>query len=161
MKNISKSILFASVFLTLTLTATSVFADWDNSAKDKTTPVDPIIEQAKTMKEKKDWTAGAALLKDAIAKQPMNSEYHKLYAYMLRKSAKPDMDLVFKQYAESLKLDPKNRGAHEYVGEAYLMVNNLNKAKEHLASLEKLCSSNCDEYAELKNAINQYETEKK
>ncbi len=64
-----------------------------------------------------------------------------LYAYSIRKGPNPDMQLVFKHYEEALRLDPKHRGAHEYIGEAYLMVGNPAKAKEHLAALDKLCRS--------------------
>jgi len=55
------------------------------------------------------------------------------------------MSLVFKHYNEALRIDPEHRGAHEYLGEAYLMVGNLAKAKEHLAVLDKLCFFPCDE----------------
>jgi hypothetical protein len=67
------------------------------------------------------------------------------------------MSLVFKHYNEALRIDPKHRGAHEYIGEAYLMVNNLPKAKEHLGALDKLCFFPCSEYTELKNAIAAHE----
>jgi cytochrome c-type biogenesis protein CcmH/NrfG len=62
------------------------------------------------------------------------------------------MDLVFRHYNEALRLRPDHRGAHEYLGEAYLMTGNLAKAREHLAVLERLCGS-CDEQAKLAQAI--------
>jgi len=71
------------------------------------------------------------------------------------------MDVVFKHYQEALRLDPKHRGAHEYIGEAYVMVGNLAKAKEHLAALNKLCFFSCEEYRDLKKAIEGYESKKK
>jgi DNA-binding SARP family transcriptional activator len=70
------------------------------------------------------------------------------------------MSLVFKHYNQALALDPKHRGAHEYIGEAYLMVNNPAKAKEHLAQLDKLCLFSCSEFTDLKKAIAAYETKK-
>ena len=83
-----------------------------------------------------------------------------LYAYSIRKGANPDMSLVFKHYNEALRLDPKHRGAHEYIGEAYLMVGNLAKAKEHLGQLDKLCFFPCSEFGELKKAIATYEAKR-
>ena len=71
---------------------------------------------------------------------PNNASYHNLYAYSLRKSANPDMNLVFKHCNEALRIDPKHRGAHEYIGEAYLMVGNVAKAKEHLSARQALAS---------------------
>jgi len=40
-----------------------------------------------------------------------------------------------------LQLNPRHRGAHEYIGEAYLMANNLNKAEEHLGRPAAICLS--------------------
>ena len=37
-------------------------------------------------------------------------------------------------YEKALAIDPKHRGAHEYIGEAYLVLGDLAKAKQHLAS---------------------------
>jgi hypothetical protein len=67
------------------------------------------------------------------------------------------MSLVFQHYNEALRIDPKNKGANEYLGEAYLMVNNLPKAKEQLATLDKLCFLPCREYSDLKKSIAEYE----
>ena len=68
---------------------------------------------------------------------------------------------MFKHYGEALRIDPKHKGAHEYVGEAYLLVGNVAKAKEHLAALDKLCFFSCEEYRDLKKAIQEYEARKK
>jgi tetratricopeptide (TPR) repeat protein len=121
------------------------------------TPGDPVLEGAAAATARKDWPAAQAILKDALARNPGNADYHNLYAYSIRKGANPDMSLVFKHYNEALRLDPKHRGAHEYIGEAYLMVGNLPKAKEHLGQLDKLCFLPCSEYSDLKSAIAAYE----
>jgi tetratricopeptide (TPR) repeat protein len=71
------------------------------------------------------------------------------------------MTLVFKHYEEALRIDPKHRDAHEYIGEAYLMINQPTKAKEHLAALDKLCFLPCEEYTDLKKAVAQYEASRK
>ena len=68
------------------------------------------------------------------------------------------MSLVFQHYNQALAIDPKHRGAHEYLGEAYLMVGNLPKAKEELATLDKLCFFSCEEFTLLKQSIADYET---
>ena len=92
---------------------------------------DPVIASAKAAIAKKDWVAAQAGLKQALAANPRNADYHNLYAYSMRKGGNADMALVFQHYDEALRLDPKHRGAHEYSGEAYLMTGNLAKAKEH------------------------------
>ncbi len=118
---------------------------------------DPVIEKAAAATKRQDWASAADVLKGGLATDPNNASYHNLYAYSLRKSANPDMNLVFKHYNEALRIDPKHRGAHEYIGEAYLMVGNLPKAKEHLSALDKLCFFPCVEYTDLKKSIAEYE----
>ncbi len=122
---------------------------------------DPVMEQVSAATERNDWPAAQAILRDAVSKTPGNADYHNMYAYALRKGANPDMNLVFKHYQEALRLDPKHRGAHEYIGEAYLMVNNLPKAKEHLNALDKLCFFPCSEHADLKKAISAFESRRR
>src|SRR5688572_21288618 len=118
---------------------------------------DPVLEQASDATSRKDWPRAQGILRDAVARNPANADYHNLYAYSIRKGASPDMSLVFKHYNEALRLEPKHRGAHEYIGEAYLMVGNVAKAKEHLGTLDKLCFFPCTEYTDLKKAISQFE----
>jgi cytochrome c-type biogenesis protein CcmH/NrfG len=120
-------------------------------------PPDPVLERVTEASAKQDWGRAAAILRDALARNPDNPDYHNLYAYSIRKGSSPDMDLVFKHYQEALRLDPKHRGAHEYVGEAYLMVGNVGKAKEHLAALDRICFFGCKEYSDLKREIAAYE----
>jgi tetratricopeptide (TPR) repeat protein len=124
-------------------------------------PADPVIEAANAATDRKDYAAAAAILRDALAKTPDNPDYHNLYAYALRKGANPNMDLVFTHYNEALRLNAKHRDAHEYIGEAYLMVGNLGKAKEHLAQLDKLCFFPCSQYTDLKKAVAEYEAKQK
>jgi cytochrome c-type biogenesis protein CcmH/NrfG len=120
-------------------------------------PKDPVLEQYAAARSRQDWAGAAEAMRSGVAKDPSNADYHNLYAYSMRKGPNPNMDLVFKHYNEALRLDPRHRGAHEYLGEAYLMVGNLAKAKEHLAQLDKLCLFGCDEYSELKKAVAEFE----
>ena len=121
-------------------------------------PSDPYLERFDAAKARQDWPAAAAVMKEALAAKPQNADYHNLYAYSLRKGGTKEMDQVFMHYNEALRLDPKHRGAHEYLGEAYLMVGNVAKAKDELAALDKICFFPCSEYSELKSAISKYET---
>lgn len=121
-------------------------------------PRDPVLERVSAATARQDWTGAQAILRDAVAREPRNADYHNMYAYTVRKGPNPDMSLVFKHYNEALAIDPKHRGAHEYLGEAYLMVGNVAKAKEHLAALDQLCFFPCDEFSDLKRVIAEYET---
>jgi len=122
---------------------------------------DPVLEAAANAIQTENWPQAQALLKELIARTPNDAEFHNLYAYSLRKGANPDMSLVFQHYNEALRLDPKHRGANEYLGEAYLMIGNLPKAKEQLATLDKICFFSCQEYTDLKKHIAEYEAKHK
>jgi len=122
---------------------------------------DPVLQQARTALSRGDFAGAAAMLRGAVARVPANAEYHNLYAYALRKGPHPDMDRVFKHYREALRLDPRHRGAHEYLGEAYLAAGNVQEAREQLAQLDRLCFFGCEEYSDLKKAIAAYEAKQK
>ena len=121
---------------------------------------DPVMDKVSAATARQDWAGAQSALREALDANPSNANYHNLYAYSLRKGGSPDMNLVFKHYNEALRIDPKHRGAHEYIGEAYLMVGNLAKAKEHLSALDKLCFLPCSEYNDLKKAVAQFEAKR-
>ena len=66
------------------------------------------------------------------------------------------LDLAFGYYGRALELNPRHRGAHEYAGEAYLMVGDLAHAEEHLAALRKICLLPCEELGDLEREIAAY-----
>jgi Tfp pilus assembly protein PilF len=150
------SIVSFSLAALLLVSAAALPADSSPAVK-----ADPAIEQATKAVASKDWPQAQAVLKDALARDPHNADYHNLYAYSIRNGSSPYLILVFKHYNEALRIDPKHRGAHEYIGEAYLMVGNLPKAKEHLSSLDKLCFFPCSEFTDLKKSIASYEAKSK
>ena len=67
------------------------------------------------------------------------------------RSKRYDESLV--AYKQALTLDPKHRGAHEYIGMAYIQMGQPAKAREHLAALDKICTFSCEEYRDLKKAL--------
>jgi len=157
MNPLAKNLVF-----TLLYVCSVAFAAGDvSSSADAGSSADPVLAATQAAFAKKDWGAAQNGLQKALAASPQNADYHNLYAYSIRKGPNPDMALVFKHYGEALRLNPKHRGAHEYVGEAYLMVNDLPKAKQHLAALDKLCFLPCEEHTDLKKAIAAYEAKRK
>ena len=66
-------------------------------------------------------------------------------------------DKAFVYNEKALFLDPRHKGAHEYIGELYLKMKQPEKAKEHLAKLDSICFFGCEEFDELKEAIQDYE----
>src|SRR4051794_21811182 len=148
-----------TVVLSFVLASGAVLAAGDPGATSALrAPADPVLERVAAATSQKDWTGAQSILKDALARNPGNADYHNLYAYTVRKGPNPDMSLVFKHYNEALSIDPKHKQAHEYLGEAYLMVGNVAKAKEHLAQLDRICFFPCREFSDLKTAISEFET---
>jgi lipoprotein NlpI len=88
---------------------------------------------------------------------PRSADVHSLYGFFYRKQAAPDLAKAFDSYKTALKFDPKHKGAHEYIGEAYLMAKQPEEAEKHLAQLELICGNKtCEEYEDLAKALADY-----
>jgi len=118
-------------------------------------PQDPDYVAGKAAIAAKNWKAAIEALERAVKSQPDNPDAQNLLGYAYRNTG--NLDAAFKHYEEALRLDPNHRGAHEYIGETYLLAGNLEKAKEHLAALDRLCLFGCEEYTDLKHAIEEYQ----
>ncbi len=129
-------------------------------AEESNESIDPDYVAGKKAVESQDWKKAIDLLSKAMKTVSNNSEAHNLLGYAYRKSG--NFDASFIQYDQALKLDPANKHAHEYIGEAYLLTGNLPKAEQHLAELQRLCSPiPCEEYKELKLAVDAYKKARK
>jgi tetratricopeptide (TPR) repeat protein len=58
-------------------------------------------------------------------------------------------------YLKSVALDPNYPQVREYLGEAYVIEGKYDLAKDQLATIEKLCGSECEYYEDLANALKQ------
>jgi tetratricopeptide (TPR) repeat protein len=101
--------------------------------------------------ERQDWQGAIRQFKTSVAWDRFNADTHNWLGYAYRNAG--DLNRAFAEYEEALRLDPQHKGAHEYLGEAYVIAKNIPKAQEHLAALEKLCGRSCPEYQELDEAI--------
>jgi tetratricopeptide (TPR) repeat protein len=105
--------------------------------------------------EAKQYDKAIKLLSSYLTRAKDNDAYAENWiAYSYRKSGQ--LDQAFLHYDKALKIDPEHRGAHSYLGEAYLMTGNVPKAEEHLKVLDKLCFFPCSEYTALKKAVAYY-----
>ncbi|CAN5161646.1 hypothetical protein BH11PSE10_BH11PSE10_17020 [soil metagenome] len=110
-----------------------------------------------------DYRAGLAALKAgdaaaalrrfefALRRFPDSADLHNELGFAHRKLRQ--MDRAFEHYKRALLIEPRHRGAHEYIGEAYLMVGDVASAEEHLAALRSICLLPCEELTELEKAI--------
>jgi Tfp pilus assembly protein PilF len=115
------------------------------------------LESAQKAITNKDWGRARTELNAALREDPRNADIHNLLGYTARKSSTPNLPQAFEHYKTALKIDPQHRGAHEYIGEAYLMDNQPAEAQKHLAALEKICGNqSCEEYADLAKSLATY-----
>lgn len=121
-------------------------------------PADPDFAAGRKAIDSKDWAAAVPLFQAVVAKDPKNADAWNWLGYAQRNQG--NYEQSFAAYTKALEVDPKHRGAHEYIGEAYLKTGNLAKAEEHLKRLDSLCVFGCAEYTELKNKIAAYKAAK-
>jgi len=124
--------------------------DSDSSAA----KLDPDYAAGKQAIEAKNWSAAIKSLSSAALRDTRNADIQNYLGYAYRHAGQ--LELAFKHYQRALQLNPRHRGAHEYLGETYLMVNDLAKAEEHLAALQKICLIACEQYEDLKKEIAEY-----
>src|SRR5215475_3437330 len=117
-------------------------------------PVDPNFARAKQMIEARDYRNALPLLQQVVQKDSRNADAYNLMGYAVRSSGDPAGSLQY--YQQALAIDPRHLGAHEYIGEAYLMLKRPQEAEQHLSRLDSLCLFGCSEYRQLKAAIAAY-----
>ena len=151
------SIVFILTILGL-MTSQAAFANLGGEESNESR--EPNYLEGKKALESQEWKKAIDWLVKAVQAAPNNSDAHNLLGYAYRKTGR--LEASFIQYNEALKLDPTNRHTHEYIGEAYLLTDNLPKAEQHLAELQRICSPiPCEEYKELKRAVDAYRKAKK
>jgi Flp pilus assembly protein TadD len=104
--------------------------------------------------DKKAWAEAVVLFQRAAVRNPDNADLQNMIGYSYRNLKQ--YDLAFKHYNRAIELDPRHRGAHEYMGEAYLLTGNLEGARKHLKALQDICLLPCDELKDLERSIAEY-----
>jgi tetratricopeptide (TPR) repeat protein len=98
----------------------------------------------------KDYAAALKQLRD-LAEDTQQADVYNLLGYTLRKTG--DYTTSLSYYNKALDLQPDHKAAREHLGELYVETGNVEKAKEQLAVLVKLCPSGCEEREDLEKAI--------
>ena len=154
MKTIISLIVFASF---------SAFGAGTTSSSETTTETsDQIIklyELAEKHIDNKSYDKSLKLLKKLTKREDLGTkraDIYNLLGFSYRKLENPDLDKSFAAYMMALELDPNHAGAHEYLGELYLMRDDLDKASNILLELETLVGKDAQEYIDLLKAIENY-----
>lgn len=120
---------------------------------------DPDYAAGKAAIDKKNWAEAVKRFQQAALRDPDSADLHNYLGFSYRNLKQ--MDLAFKYYKRSIELNPRHRGAHEYIGEAYLMVGDLANAEKHLAALRTICLLPCEELGDLEKAVKEYRAKRK
>ncbi len=139
--------------MSLGLLAPGAFAD-GYETRPEAAERDPDYAAGKKAIGDKNWGEAIARLRNAEVRDPDNPDLQNWLGYANRNLK--NYDLAFKHYRRAIELDPRHRGAHEYLGETYLLVGDLAGAEKHLAALKEICLLPCDELADLQRAIAEY-----
>jgi tetratricopeptide (TPR) repeat protein len=153
--------IFASVAVALALVVASAPAmpAMEPDPLDVLVGNNPDFAQGKRAVEARDWKAAIKWLTAAEKRADRNADIQNYLGFAYRNDGQ--LDAAFKHYEQALKINPRHIGAHEYIGEAYLMTRNLAKAEEHLAALKRVCPAFCEEYEDLSKKIADYRARNK
>ena len=136
---------FAGILLLFALGAT---ADGGGSSYVASLP-DSLVD----LVEKEQFTEAVPALTKFVRKERNNADAWNLLGYSQRKTGMLKKSL--KSYRKALSLDPGHIGAHEYIGELYLMMDKPDKARKHLKRLKRYCGD-CEQVQKLADAIEKH-----
>lgn len=155
MKSLGAVITF---FLSLLVMQSAAFADLPEP---KGTAENANIVAGRKSIEAKDFKSALGHLSKAVQEEPNNADAHNMLGYSYRKLG--TFDKSMEHYQKALKVDANHRSAREYLGELYLEMNQPANAEKELATLKKACPffGKCEEYDDLKQAIEQYKSKQK
>jgi tetratricopeptide (TPR) repeat protein len=126
-------------------------APFDARAVDNVISQDaPDLASVRAKIKAKDFRAALAELTPMLETH-QHADLYNLMGFSLRKLG--DYKQAYTFYRKALDFDPVHKGAHEYLGELYVETGQIEKAREHLAVLQKLCPSGCEELEDLEHAI--------
>jgi Flp pilus assembly protein TadD len=149
----------AAVAVLLSTSSGPALSAMEPEAIDVLSQDNPDFAQGRRAIESRDWKSAIKWLATADKRTPNHADIHNLLGFAYRNSGQ--VEEALKHYQRALQIDSRHRGAHEYIGEAYLMMNNVAKAEEHLAALKRVCTNVCEEREDLSRKIAQYRSRNK
>jgi predicted Zn-dependent protease len=117
-------------------------ADSTKESPPKTAPAPgPVTFSAAQQKvDAGDYRGAIPMLTVIVQAEPNNADALNLMGYSLRKTGQTDLAMQY--YNRALAVMPKHLGTNEYLGELYVELGQIDKAKERLAVLHAACG-NC------------------
>lgn len=110
----------------------------------------PDLTSVRAKIKAKDFKAAIAELTPMLETY-QHADVYNLMGFSLRKTG--DHKQAYTFYRKALDFDPEHKGALEYLGELYVETGQVDKARENVVLLQKLCPGGCEELADLEQAI--------
>lgn len=148
--------LITPLALALALAGGQALAMGSDSGSSSGKAADPNYSAARQLVEEGKYAEAVPLLEKVVAADAKNADALNYLGYSNRQLGNNEVALT--HYQAALALEPRHRGANEYLGELYLTLGDLPKAEERLQVLDGACFFGCEEYTELKNAIAAYKS---
>ena len=117
---------------------------------------DDKLSGVRTQVAAKRWADALAELRKL--NDSASADWQNLMGYVLRKGSPADLDGADRHYREALRIDPRHKGALEYSGELALMRGDLASAEQKLAVLDRVCLFGCEEFTDLKQAVQRFKS---
>lgn len=102
-----------------------------------------------------EYAEAVEILRAVVGERPQDADAWNMLGFSYRNLG--ESDLAWDAYERALTIDPSHKGAHEYIGEWYLMQGDMASAKAQLDKLATLCPEGCKERELLAEAIAQAE----
>ena len=145
MKTSKLCILLAAMLLTAALPTAPARAVDNITSNDA-----PDLTSVRAKIKAKDFKGALAELTPMLATH-QHADVYNLMGFSLRKTG--DYKQAYTFYRKALDFNPEHKGALEYLGELYVETGQVEKARENVVLLKKLCPGGCEELEDLEQAI--------
>ena len=139
-----------SLWLSALLVGTCVAASGALAVDVVTSRDAPDLTSVRAKIKAKDFKAALAELTPMLETH-QHADVYNLMGFSLRKTG--DTKQAYTFYRKALEFDPEHKGALEYLGELYVETGQIDKARENVVLLKRLCPTGCEELADLEQAI--------
>jgi tetratricopeptide (TPR) repeat protein len=113
-----------------TMATVTLDADWAQ--------LDPDFKAGKKALGAEDWNGAIAAFEAAALRDPQNADIQNYIGYAYRRLRR--LEPAIGHYQQALTLNPRHRGAHEHLGEAYLMLGEPANLKRAVAAYRRLAT---------------------
>jgi Flp pilus assembly protein TadD len=151
-----KSLVIAIAVVACLTSVPALAAGSDSSSSSNTEPGE--VKQSRTLLKDGNYAKAEGLLRQALAADADNADAWNLLGYATRMQG--DNPEAEEYYGKALALNRKHVGALQYLGMLYVQTGRIDEAKKLLARIDDACLFTCDEYTDLKRAIETGKTDK-